>query len=61
MGGRDASNEVIQDPIGDRLGKGADVAKRVQIQLERFAFNALFLGYVANGDRSEVGLPGYGT
>ena len=61
LGGGDGANEIVQDTIGDCLGKGAHVAKRVQVQLKGFAFNALFFRGVANGDRGEVGLAGHGA
>jgi len=61
MDGRDGSDEIIQDPIGDGLGERAGISEGMKIKLEGLAFDALLFRSVANRDRGEVGLAGDGA
>ena len=61
MGRGDGSDEIIQDPIGDRLGERAGISEGVKIKLEGRAFDALLFRGVANRDGGEVGLAGDGA
>ena len=58
MDGGDGADEVIQNPVGDRLSERACVSERVQIKFQGFAFHTFLFRGVANGDGGEVGLAG---
>lgn len=52
----DGLDEVVQNSVGDRLGKRSSIPERVQIKFQGFALHALLFWGVANGDGREVGL-----
>jgi len=61
MDGGDGSDEVIQNPVRDRLSERACVPERMQIKFQGFAFDTFLFRGVANGDSGEVRLAGDGA
>lgn len=54
-------DQVVEDLIRDRFVEDAFVAELDEVQLQRFQFHALFVGYILNADFAEVGQPGFRT
>src|SRR5205085_7750748 len=51
-------DEVVGDPVRDRLVERPLVAEGPEVELERLQLHAALVGDVADADRGEVGLPG---
>ena len=53
---RTGGDEIVEDAIGHGFVEGALVAKGGEVEFERFAFDAEFVGHVFDDDLGEVHL-----
>lgn len=54
-------HEVLQDPVDGVFVKDAEVPIGVNVEFQRFEFDARFEGHVMNGNGAEVRESGFGT
>ena len=58
VAGGEGADEIVEDSVGDGLGKRADVPEGMKVELEGFTFDATAVGGVADRDGGEIRLPG---
>ena len=56
VAGGEGADKIVEDSVGDGLGKGADVPEGMQVELEGFTFDTTAVRGVEDRDGGEVRL-----